>query len=200
MAKFLNLLEQETMELIRLENVWLTTEKQALKGWKLILDQQDTKLMTQIDKEAQFSKKIIYRLTTQDSYVRGNPIFIKFTLENLSNEDLWVLEWYTPLEGLKGKIFTVTCDGKEIPYEGMMMKRGQPTKDDYVHIDPGRSVSAEVDLSKGYTLPASKECLVEFKGRIYDFSTDGNSIPKRSEEHQILNITGNAVTFSVADT
>jgi hypothetical protein len=60
------------------------------------------------------------------------------------------------------------CDGKEIPYEGPMMKRGQPVKSDYIHIDPGSFVSTKVDLSTVYNIPPSQACIVEFKGRIYD--------------------------------
>ena len=39
-------------------------------------------------------------------------IVIKFTLENNSEENLWILKWNTPLEGLKKRIFNVICDGK----------------------------------------------------------------------------------------
>ena len=106
---------------------------------------------------------------------------------------------YTPFEGIKGKIFQVTCDGKEIPYEGIMMKRDQPTINDYMHINPKGSVSAKTDLSNAYALPTSKECKVDFKGRIFDFSLNSDSIPKRSEEHQMLRIMGNAVTFRVVN-
>jgi len=31
-------------------------------------------------------------------------------------------------EGMRGDIFRVNCDGKEIPYEGMMAKRGDPDR------------------------------------------------------------------------
>src|SRR5687768_10993951 len=96
-----------------------------------------------IETQGKTSPNMEYQLIARDTYVMGNPIMIKFSLQNLSNENLWVLKWYTPLEGLKGKIFLVTCDGKEIPYEGPMFMRGQPKKDDYIHIEPGRSVSAE---------------------------------------------------------
>lgn len=144
-----------------------------------------------------FNNKLRHQLSAHDRYVKGNPIVINFKLENLSNDNLWVLKWYTPLEGVKGKIFRVLCDGKEILYEGPMMKRGNPTKDDYIQIDQGNSASAEVDLSKAYGIPACGECLVEFKGRIYDISTSADSIPRSSEEQQIVTITGNTVAFCV---
>jgi peptidyl-Lys metalloendopeptidase len=197
--RFINQVVQETRKLKGLEEVSLITPKQYLNEWKLILDQQVNKIMIETNEQISLNNMIKYRLSAQNSYVKDNPIIINFTLENLSNENLWVLTWYTPLEGLKGKIFRVICDGTEIPYEGPMVKRGQPKKGDYIHIDPGRSVSVEVDLSNVYKLPVCKECRVEFKGRIYDFSTSGDSTPKSSEEHQMLSITGNTVTFSVVN-
>src|SRR5215813_4534568 len=89
--------------------------------------------------------KMKYFLSADDKYTRNNPIFFNFTLQNLSNEDLWILVWHTPLEGLRGKIFHVTCDGMPVSYEGLMVKRGEPTKSDYIHISPNHSISAAVD-------------------------------------------------------
>ena len=84
--------------------------------------------------EQPLSSVLKYQLSASNSYVLGKPVIIKFTLYNLLDENIWVLTWYTPLEGLKGKIFLVTCNGKEIPYEGRMVKRGNPTQDDYIYI------------------------------------------------------------------
>jgi hypothetical protein len=178
-------------------DVSLSIQKQDLKGSELILDQQVNKIKMEINKQTSFNTILRYQLSANDSYVNNNPIVINFALENLSSEDLWVLKWYTPLEGLKGKIFRVSCDGKEIPYEGPMVKRGQPTKSDYILIHPGKSVSAPVDLSSVYKLSSSQKYLVEFKGRIYDFAISDDSIPKSTEEHQMIKIPGNTVTFRI---
>jgi peptidyl-Lys metalloendopeptidase len=83
-----------------------------------------------------------YRLQAKENYRLGEPLVIEFTLENLSDHNVWVLTWYTPLEGLKGKIFEVTCDGKPVAYEGIMVKRGDPCRDDYVHI-PSKNISVK---------------------------------------------------------
>lgn len=91
--------------------------------------------------EQPLSSVLKYQLSASNSYVLGKPVIIKFTLYNLLDENIWVLTWYTPLEGLKGKIFLVTCNGKEIPYEGRMVKRGNPTQDDYIYIASKGSAS-----------------------------------------------------------
>jgi hypothetical protein len=177
----------------------LPLEEENLNVCKLILNQQVTSRIMETDNMSSIAEKIGYRLSSNDTYIKDRPIVISFTLENSSDENLWILNWYTPLEGLKGKIFNVTCDGKEIPYEGIMMKRGQPTKEDYVQIAPGRSISASVDLLEGYTIPIANQCKVDFKGRIYDVSTAGESIPKKVEDHRMVSkIAGNATAFRVS--
>ena len=143
------------------------------------------------------SGQVRYQLSAHKSYVKDEPIIINFTIENISREKVWVLKWYTPLEGVKGKIFHVLCDGKEIPYEGLMMKRGEPTNDDYIQIDQGSSVSAEIDLSKVYNIPVCAECVVDFKGQIYDITTSFESVPRSSDKQQIVDVEGNNVIFSV---
>jgi peptidyl-Lys metalloendopeptidase len=140
-----------------------------------------------------------YQLSANNSYVAGTPVRINFTIENLLDEDLWILKWYTPLEGIRGEIFQVNCDGKEIPYEGMMAKRGDPDRDSYMHIVPRGSVSEVVDLSGAYNIPVSNECQVEFKGRIFDVLSSEDKLPRRSDEHQGMDITGNKVAFRVFD-
>lgn len=143
------------------------------------------------------SGQVRYQLSAHKSYVKDKPIIINFTIENISREKVWVLKWYTPLEGVKGKIFHVLCDGKEIPYEGLMMKRGEPTNEDYIQIDQGSFVSAEIDLSKVYNIPVCTECVVDFKGQIYDITTSFESVPRSSDKQQMVDVEGNNVTFSV---
>jgi hypothetical protein len=152
-----------------------------------------------MEKEAINSKSIDqmlkYQLSADPSYVAGKSVIIGFTLQNTSDENLWILKWYTPLEGIEGKIFKVTCDGKEIPYEGRMIKRGDPSRDDYIFLAPKDSVFAEVDLSKAYSLPVCNECLVTFKGKIHDIVIDESRLPNKSENHQGAEIPGNTISF-----
>jgi peptidyl-Lys metalloendopeptidase len=143
------------------------------------------------------SNALNYRLSANDHYVLGKPVLINFTLENLTNEYLWVLTWYTPLEGLMGNIFRVTCDGLNIVYEGPMVKRANPEPIDYLRIDPHKSISSVVDLSTGYSLPKSKECVVQFQGRIHDISRGKDLELEAKDRPRGLDIKGNEVSFSV---
>jgi hypothetical protein len=80
----------------------------------------------------------------------NEPVTLKFTLQNHSDKALYFLKWYTPLEGISGKIFRVERDGQLIPYEGILAMRAAPTLESYIHLDPGESVSGEVDISNAY--------------------------------------------------
>jgi hypothetical protein len=93
----------------------------------------------------------------------GDSVELAFTLINHSGTGLYVLKWYTPLEGLAGEIFRIERDGQPISYAGPLVMRGDPTPDAYVFLDTGASVSATVDLAAaGETgIPA------------YDFSEPG---------------------------
>ena len=77
----------------------------------------------------------------------GESVELEFTLINHSETGVYVLKWYTPLEGIAGEIFRIKRDGQPIPYEGPLVMRGDPTPDAYVFLDAGASVSATVDLA-----------------------------------------------------
>lgn len=140
-----------------------------------------------------------FRLQADASYAVGDPVVLRFVLENPSEVDLVVLTWYTPLEGLKGEILRVVHDGEEVPYEGPMVKRGDPVADDYVRLRAGESVSAEVDLSGGYDLSSPGEYEVEFVGRVHDVVREGRPFPRPRDRHRAVDVSGPTVTFDVVE-
>jgi hypothetical protein len=92
----------------------------------------------------------------------GEAVKLTFTLTNHSPEKLYVLTWYTPLEGIFGEIFEVKREGQAIPYEGPLVMRGDPLPENYVLLEPGASVSAEVDLATVYSFSQAGEYTIEF--------------------------------------
>ena len=97
-----------------------------------------------------------------DSVPVGKPINVRFTLLNDADVSLYVLKWYTPLEGVAGGIFRVECEGQELEYEGILAMRGHPSPECYVKLEPGAEVSAEVDLSQVYDFSRPGEYTIEF--------------------------------------
>ena len=92
----------------------------------------------------------------------GEAVKLRFTLINNADTSLYVLKWYTPLEGLGGEIFRVERDGRVVPYKGPLAYRAVPTPDAYVLLDAGESVSAAVDLARAYDLTKAGEYTIGF--------------------------------------
>lgn len=90
------------------------------------------------------------RLAVAESLPAGDPVPLTFTLTNHGDHPLYLLKWYTPLEGIAGEIFRVRYNGQTVPYEGILAMRGDPRPKDYVLLAPGTFVTAEVDLAQAY--------------------------------------------------
>jgi peptidyl-Lys metalloendopeptidase len=140
-----------------------------------------------------------YRLTARDHYASGDPIVVTFRLMNGGDRDVWVLPWHTPLEGIKGRIFEVTCAGESVAYAGRMMKRGDPVAGDYIRIAAGDSASAEVDLREAYSLHRCDPCVVGFIGRLADVGWNQGDLPRLRDAHQPVAVAGNHVSFRIGD-
>lgn len=125
------------------------------------------------------------------------PARLRFELTNRSESALWVLKWNTPLEGWKGTVLKVTRNGKEIPYQGPLFKRGDPGREDYVEIPAGGKVDATVDLSEVYDVSRPGTYKVEADGELIDVTTDVTieMPPRPRDRHQGLALDCKAVTF-----
>ena len=80
-------------------------------------------------------------------------VFVDFIILNQSESDLYVLQWYTPLEGFYSKIFSLIDQfGQQIPYQGPMVKRAKPESSDYQLIRSKGNIATMLDLSSAYNL------------------------------------------------
>jgi heat shock protein HslJ len=136
-------------------------------------------------------------LDIDEAVPAGEPVNLQFTLRNPTDRPLYVLTWYTPLEGIAGEILQVTRDGAKLPYQGKLAKRGDPTRDEYVAIEPGAAASAEVDLRAGYDLSAPGSYQVQFTAGLQDVTDDGSLVPQVREDHRSQSLPCHAVDFSI---
>ncbi len=125
--------------------------------------------------------KLECTLSVAPQVAAGEPVEVLFRLTNRTERPLYVLDWHTPLEGLRSNLFTVTRDGAEVPYEGPMMKRGAPSADDYVAIAPGASVEARVDVSLAYDFKPPGRYRLTFRDELMDVATEQAELPHRLE-------------------
>ena len=93
---------------------------------------------------------------------------IKFHLFNRSYQPVHVLVWNTPLEGMFNDIFEVQRSGTTLKYMGPMVKRGTPTTDEYLLIQPGETATKVVDIDLAYDISAPGSYSVNFKGVLHD--------------------------------
>lgn len=130
----------------------------------------------------------------------GEKINLKFTLKNNSDTPLYILNWYTPLEGIGGEIFRVTYNGQPIPYKGILAYRAPPTKDVYVLLNPGESVSADVDLAPSYEFDQAGVYKIEFiSPRISHITHTEAEMASMMEELGPIEIPSNTVSFELDD-
>lgn len=108
-------------------------------------------------------------LESDASFVAGaEHATVRFTLRNEADQDLYVLRWQTPLRGVEGNIFDVRLNGKPVAYTGRLYKWAEPRVEDYIRIPSGRSVSAEVDLSRYYDMSRTGEYTVRYRASVQD--------------------------------
>lgn len=123
------------------------------------------------------------RLEAEPPLTTGGPVRVQLTLT--SSSPTHVLIWNTPFESRwKGTIFSVSRDGQEIPYTGPMTKRGDPSRDEYVEIAPGRPAVATADLAQVYDLSQPGNYEVTVAQGLVDVTTDGASLPRPRDRHE----------------
>lgn len=114
-------------------------------------------------------------IETEIEYLADDNFY--FRIHNRSNKTVKVLRWYTPLEGMRSDCVTVIDPFQEqLKYEGIMAKRGLPTEEDYLVLDPNTEVTEPFALQDGYKLLAGVEYEVSFKKSIMfdnDMRTQG---------------------------
>lgn len=137
-------------------------------------------------------------LEINEHFPAEEPVNLRFYLKNQCDYTHYVLTWYTPLEGLLGNIFRIVLDdGEQIPYRGIMARRGQPAAKDYVSIKPGETLSAEVDLASSYDLSKAGHYHLQFNGQLHDVTENKHLIPRKEDAHQWQKIRCNAVDFHI---
>lgn len=102
-------------------------------------------------------------LYSTGEYKSNDGVNIIFELTNMSKNDILVLKWFTPLEGLRSSCLRVKVNGKIIPYDGIKVKRGTPTVGNFIRLRAGESASEKVKLDEAYDLPLRGNVLVEFE-------------------------------------
>lgn len=114
--------------------------------------------------------------TNKATYTTSDDVQLNFDLTNLNEQALYVLKWHTPLEGMRNRYLSVLVGGKEVPYRGIMAKRGNPVAESYVLVGAGETVSSTVALKKGYDTTTPGSYSIQFNAGLFDV------VPKKEGE------------------
>jgi peptidyl-Lys metalloendopeptidase len=99
----------------------------------------------------------------QGEFRLDEPLVVSWSLTNESDRPLWVLRWFTPVDGIEANIFAVTRNGQPVPYVGKLVKRPAPTPEDYLELQPGQTLQLAVDISAAYDLTVKGDYAVRFR-------------------------------------
>ena len=90
-------------------------------------------------------------------------VFCRFYFQNTADEDYYILEDNTPLEGLYYPYLTISQGDKVIKYRGIHVSRMAPTKDSYVLIEAGKTITSPVvDLTSSYKFDSDGIYTIEY--------------------------------------
>jgi hypothetical protein len=111
-------------------------------------------------------------------------VTLKFTLHNTGPHDLNLLRWGSPFEGgWFGPFVRVRSGAGELPFQGAMRKRGDPSAADYLLLKAGERLAAEVVLDDAYALPPTGPLQLQARWRWHDVMTAGTP-PRPRAAHQ----------------
>jgi peptidyl-Lys metalloendopeptidase len=120
--------------------------------------------------------------------IAGGPVGMRFQLTNRSAEPVWMLRWNTPWDGWRGTIFAVSFQGRDLPYQGPMVKRGDPTAAEYMKFRAGESIIIGLDLSQVYDMSKPGEYTVRVDGKLQDLIKDGTNPPRPRDRFQPMDL------------
>ena len=140
------------------------------------------------------------KLEIEGSPVAGGPAVVRLKLTNGSDRPLHALVWGTPLEkGWLGSPFTLVGPaGNEIPFEGPMVKRGDPARKDYVTVPAHGEAAGSADLAKVYDLSRPGSYELRLARGLYDLAPDGEPLPRPRDRHREAPLACGPLRFTIA--
>lgn len=113
--------------------------------------------------------RITCRLSVPAQGQSGQPVPLRMQLANPGSAPVQVLTWNTPFEGdWFGPFVEVSRNGQPLPYQGPMLKRGDPAADEYLTLPARASRQAELDLARAFDLGQPGHYRVVTVGRLAD--------------------------------
>ena len=81
-----------------------------------------------------------------------SAVTCSFLFTNNENEDLYLMKRNTPLEGIRSPFVTITHEDTAILYKGIIVYRLPPTKENFVLLKAGGSISVTVQITDAFSI------------------------------------------------
>jgi hypothetical protein len=110
---------------------------------------------------------VIAELSIKDTIKTGDSVLLKFTVRNLADTAQQFCKWHTPFEPLMSKYLEIVNEaGVEADYKGAMAKRIMPPPaSSYIKLNSKDTLSANVDLLKGFAITKPGKYTVTYVGQ-----------------------------------
>lgn len=96
--------------------------------------------------------------------IATDELLLNLSLTNTTETDLLFLGYQTPQEGFENDLFVVERNGKRIEYIGKLVFRTPPTRDDWIRLEPGETLSMVFDLATAYDITEPGVYTVRYRG------------------------------------
>jgi peptidyl-Lys metalloendopeptidase len=138
------------------------------------------------------------KLQVNETISSGKPVIVNYSLKNGTEDDLYVLKWYTPFEGIAGEIFLVEMNGEPVQYQGILAKRAAPNEDEYILLKPGESTQTEVDISQSYNLNKPGNYAIQYLSpSVSDVATSEKRLAKSQKDLGPIEISSSPVELEI---
>ena len=131
-----------------------------------------------------------------------SAVACSFEFTNNANGDLYLLKRNTPLEGLYSHFVSVSLDGRPLEYEGIYAYRLPPTKDEFILLKAGESISASVQITDVFSIDTDGLYTVQYSRPLQYLSVNEMSAMsidqfRESSVHKFiqLNLDGTSLLF-----
>src|SRR5262245_27869807 len=133
------------------------------------------------------------------TYRRGEPITLRYEIQNISDDEYALLVWETPLEREVFRFVEVRRGDRRVPYDGRLVKRGDPTAESYRTIAAGQTIVEELDLSKYFAFEEFGTYTVTLHTRFLDAirRPSANDAPRRRYEHESFSLDPVSASFEL---
>ena len=111
-----------------------------------------------------------------------STVACSFQFTNIADEDLYLLKRNTPLEeGFYSPFLTLSIEGRPVDYEGILASRIAPTKDEFVLLKAGESISASVQITDVFNIDTDGLYTVQYSKPLQYLSVDEMSVMSNGE-------------------